>query len=919
MSDPVVRLNAALEGRYSIERELGTGGMATVYLAADLKHERKVALKVLKPELAAVVGAKRFLSEIKVTANLNHPHILPLHDSGEADSFLFYVMPYVEGESLRDRIDREKQLPVDEAVRIATAVANALDHAHRHNVIHRDIKPANILLQDGEPVVADFGIALAVGAGGGTRLTKTGASVGTPHYMSPEQATGDQRVGASTDTYALGSVLYEMLVGEPPYPGTTAQAVLGKIIQSKPVSASERRPSIPANVDAAIRCALEKLPADRFTSAQDFVRALGDEHFRYGEEAAAGAGAASGPWKRLSIGLTGLATLLAVTVVVLTSRPPERLTPEVVRFSVPVGRDSEVYLGGFDAFVGPPAYTSLAFSPDGDLLVYSARDEDSWQLYQQRLDQESAEPIEGTEGGFAPFFSPDGAWICFFDGSSWKRVSLAGGNAETIAPDIESRFPYGATWGDDETIVVAVSGASDALYQVAATGGELELLAEADPLPGEFFVYSQPHMLPGSEALLFQVMRSRDPEQAEIVALDLATGTQKTVLTDAMDPRFVETGHLLFMRQGTLMAVGFDLERVEVQGQPVIMLGGVMHSLFMPNSNWNTGAAQVAVSASGHLAYALGGVYPEVPNMAVRVTSTGDTMPLDMDRREYGRFRVSPEGDRLAFAAGPGLHKEIWVHDLIRGVSQRLNTGGFVNFLMEWSPDGRSIAFSSDHDQARSNLYRLPADGSGEPERLAPSDRTQQMSSWSSEGVIAWLEAGNIWLLPPDGAPAPFFTSEATERYPTFSPDGRWLAYTSNESGRFEVYVRPYPGPEPATLISGDGGSDPAWSPDGRQIYYAQPPDPPSVLMAVDVAPGDEFQAGRPVPLIDGWTFLRTPVRGYDVFADGSFVIAVQDDDNSQTGGDGQSIVARRLERFGATELHVILNWFEELKARVPN
>ena len=275
MSDPVSRLNAALEGRYAIERELGEGGMATVYLADDLKHERKVALKVLKPELAAVVGAERFLAEIKTTANLTHPHILPLFDSGEADSFLFYVMPHVEGETLRDWIDRVKQLPVDEAVALVSKVAGALQHAHEHGVIHRDIKPGNILLQDGEPLVADFGIALAVGAAGGGRLTETGLSLGTPYYMSPEQATGDQVVGASTDTYALGSVLYEMLVGEPPYPGTTAQSVLGKIIAGKPVSATDERPSIPANVDAAVRKALEKLPADRFTSAQEFVRALG--------------------------------------------------------------------------------------------------------------------------------------------------------------------------------------------------------------------------------------------------------------------------------------------------------------------------------------------------------------------------------------------------------------------------------------------------------------------------------------------------------------------------------------------------------------------------------------------------------------------------------------------------------------------
>ena len=280
MSDPVTRLNAALEGRYAIERELGEGGMATVFLADDLKHERKVALKVLKPELAAVVGAERFLAEIKTTANLQHPHILPLFDSGEADSFLFYVMPYVQGETLRDRIDREHQLPVDDAVRIATNVAEALDYAHSHGVIHRDIKPANILLQAGKPVISDFGIALAVGVAGGGRLTETGLSVGTPHYMSPEQATGDLSVGGATDIYALGCVLYEMLVGEPPYTGSTAQAILGKIIAGKLASATEERASVPANVDAAIRKALEKLPADRFGSAQEFARALSDPSFR---------------------------------------------------------------------------------------------------------------------------------------------------------------------------------------------------------------------------------------------------------------------------------------------------------------------------------------------------------------------------------------------------------------------------------------------------------------------------------------------------------------------------------------------------------------------------------------------------------------------------------------------------------------
>jgi len=417
-------------------------------------------------------------------------------------------------------------------------------------------------------------------------------------------------------------------------------------------------------------------------------------------------------------------------------------------------------------------------------------------------------------------------------------------------------------------------------------------------------------MLPGSEALLFHARRSSDPETAEIVALDLATGTQKTVLTDAMDPRYVQTGHLLFMRQGTLMAIGFDPERLEVQGEPVIMVEDVMHSILHPNPFGETGAAQVAVSASGHLAYVLGGVFPGVTETAVRVTITGDTVTL-MDRHDYSVFRVSPDGNRLAFTAGSGgVQNQIWVHDLNRGVSRPLNTGGFGNSPMEWSPDGDSIAFSSDRDQANRNIYLMAVDGSGEPERLHPSDRVQVIASWSSEGVIAWLEAGDIWVLPPDGDPAPFFTSAAGEAYATFSPDGQWLAY----SGGGGIYVRPYPGPEPATQIS-EGGRDVAWSPDGRQIYYIQD----RVLIAVDVTPGDEFQAGRPAPLIDPWTLLVRPQRGYDVFPDGSFVTRVPDVEDSQTGGDGASLGARRLEQFGATELHVVLNWTEELKERVPN
>jgi serine/threonine-protein kinase len=400
MTPPISRLNAALERRYRIEREIGEGGMATVYLADDLRHERKVALKVLKPELAAVVGAERFLAEIKTTANLQHPHILPLYDSGQADSYLFYVMPYVQGETLRERLDRERQLPVDEAVRIATAVAGALDYAHRHGVVHRDIKPANILMQDGQPVVGDFGIALAVGTAGGARLTETGLSVGTPYYMSPEQATGDQAVGPASDTYALGCVLYEMLVGDPPFMGSTAQAVLGQIIAGASVSATQKRKSIPLHVDSAIRKALEKLPADRFTSAQQFAGALGDPSFRHGVLDPTHA-AGVGPWRRLAL-LFALSSVVLGAVAVWALTRPEP--------SAPVHRASIVLPEPLGGTTG-----SIALSDDGTVMVYEGPAEDggSQLLWVRRWDELNATPVPGTSNGIFPSISPDGSEVVF--------------------------------------------------------------------------------------------------------------------------------------------------------------------------------------------------------------------------------------------------------------------------------------------------------------------------------------------------------------------------------------------------------------------------------------------------------------------------------------------------------------------------
>jgi eukaryotic-like serine/threonine-protein kinase len=897
MPDTIERLNAALEGRYRVARMLGEGGMATVWLADDLRHERQVALKVLKPELAAVVGAERFLAEIKTTANLHHPHILPLFDSGEANGFLFYVMPYVDDETLRGRLDRDRQLPVDEAVAITSAVAQALQHAHDRGVIHRDIKPANILLQDGQPVVSDFGIALAVGAGN-ARLTETGLSLGTPYYMSPEQATGDQHVGPASDIYALAAVLYEMLTGDPPYVGSTAQAVLGKILQGAPVSATAARSSVPAHVDAAIRKGLEKLPADRFQSAKDFAKALADPTFRHG--AAAGAAAAgAGPWKRVALACAAVAVVsLAMAGTTLVSDHSDT-APPVTRFTVPLGDGA--FLGGAGTLNGDrPAATSLALSPDGSLLVFAAFDTTGGgthsRLYLKRIEQERAEVLPNTEGAAAPFFSPEGDWIGFYAGRSIRKVPVAGGDAVTVVADanpfIQAR---GATWGDDGTI--AYTG-EKGVWVVPASGGEPKLVTGSDSVRG----IPDAHFLTGRNVLLLTVWPTVNPKKGEIVALDLDGGTRKQLLTDAMNPVYVQPGYLLFMRRGTLMGVPFDTDRLETSGAPFIVAEDVMQALAMPNGGAETGAAQLAVSRAGHLAYATGGVYPQAAAELVHVKSDGSAEPLAVPRGPYLHVRASPTGDRIAYNVEEMRALSIRVFDRGRGVTQALSPGGYSNPGPLWSPDGRMLAFTTAQEDGTGGAYRVPVDGNGTPERLAARGAV----SWSVNGDIAYMDGGDVWVLPPGGEPKPFLTAGTQNAWATFSPDGHWIAYGSNQTGSMEVYVRPYPAHDPATKVSVSGGGRPAWSRDGKHLYFVARVSARPVMMVADVATEPDFRVDRVRSLIDPWSYRMTgPMRSYDVLPDGSFV-AVRDTTDRDSA----------FALLAAREIHVVLNFAEELKRR---
>ena len=782
----------------------------------------------------------------------------------------FYVMPYLEGESLRDRIDREKQLPVDEAVRIATAVANALDHAHRHKVIHRDIKPANILLQDGEPVVADFGIALALGVAGSNRLTETGLSVGTPFYMSPEQATGDQPVGASTDTYALGSVLYEMLVGEPPYPGTTAQAVLGKIIAGKPVSATEQRPSIPANVDAAVRKALEKLPADRFTSAQDFVRALGDEHFRYGEVAVAEVAAAVGPWKRLAVGFAVLAGLFGLGFgwSLLRPEPPQPVTRLAV--TVPI-----------DVFLGGPR--GLAVSPDGRTVAFA--DGRTGQLYQRDLRGLDPVPIPGTENAWYPFFSPDGEWLAYFDQQEdvLRKTRLDGSQAQTITPVLRS--PRSAGWGSDGTIVLA-AGELDGLWRVRDTGGELEQIANTE---GAQLVWLD--LLPNGRAVLASL---DDGEGGQVVAVSLETG-ERTVLFAGTTPRYVSSGYVVFWREDALWAVRFDPERLTTTGPATPIVEGV------PAQSDRLGEFAVG----GDVLFHGEGEGLLQSLTLVWVDRDGREQPLGLESQRYFFPRLSPDGGRLAVAVGGSSDTDLWVFDLDRGSRSRITFGGDNRYFPTWTPAGDRLAFS-DGPFGTNTVHLAAADGSGQTDTLLEREGVQYPTSWSRDGsVLAYHETNpetrrDLWVLPVGGDPEPFLSTPFGEKAPVFSPDGRWLAYVSDESGQDEVYVLPYPGPGPEFTVSTAGGREPVWSPNGSELFYRTEDQ----FMVVEVELGEAFRGGTPRPLFAD-TYMRvnvaTGVPNYDVTPD------------------GQRFVMVRIGGSDAYTAAVVLNFSEQLRQALPD
>jgi serine/threonine-protein kinase len=854
---PADRLKIALASRYAIERTLGQGGMATVYLARDLRHERRVALKVLRPELAAAIGGDRFLNEIRVTASLQHPHILPLHDSGETDGFLYYVMPFVDGESLRDRLNGERQLPVDDAMRIAAEVAAALTYAHGKGVIHRDVKPENILLADGAAVVADFGIARALTAAGAERLTESGLTLGTPQYMSPEQATADRDIDARTDIYALGTVVYEMLVGEPPFTGPSAQSVIAKVLTENPRSIQLGRPTVPGHIDAAVRKALEKLPADRYRTATEFSTALTSQALTPEIAPAIGGSATTGALSQkrpqLLLAATVLAGSLAFGIAGWLREPPPVPAP-VVRSTITLPNEARADARQFGS--------SLALSPDGSVLVYAGNQ----QLFMRRLDQTDAVPIPSTLAAEQPFFSPDGRHIGFVANGSLKRVPLAGGPVLTIG---EVQQIQGATWGDRDVIVFARSlGTAGSLFKIPAAGGTPALVL-ADTTGSNAFRW--PSFLPGGDRVLVSIGTGLSYRTGLV---DLETGQLRSIPGAGASAYFVEPRWLLSVSlDGTVIASPFDARAGRATGPavPVPVLERVATGLI--------GSAKLAVSRNGWA------VYMEGLTRQRRLTLVdrrGSQSVFAAEARPYGDPRFSRDGKDVALTVlqpGGGLAGDIWVLNVARATMSRLTFDGASQYP-DWSADGRRVLYTTIRGENGVNWQ--PA-GGGTVGSLFQGPGQQLFEAiLTNDGkrIIYRLQGipGDLYHVHRDSTDKrhPLLVSPYDERAPAISPDDRWLAYVSNETGRDQVYVRRFPEGGGSAPISAGGGTEPRWSRDGRELFYRNA----DTLFAVSVETQRQFTSQPPVALFTG-AFLQNPRHAtYDVHPDGQRFIFISDDAN---------------------------------------
>ena len=874
-------------GSFEIIRLLGKGGMGEVYEARDVRLDRAVAIKVLPAELSGDAERRdRFKREAKAVASLNHSHICTLHDVGDHDGIHFLVMELIEGETLAERLERGA-LPLDQALRSATEMADALDKAHRKGIVHRDLKPGNVMLTKAGVKLLDFGLAKLTQSGAEGHsplselptqqkaLTADGAIIGTFQYMAPEQLEGKE-VDTRTDVFAFGVTLYEMLAGKRPFEGKSAASLIAAIIEREPRPLKEIDDATPAALSQLIEGCLAKDPEDRWQSMADVTRQL-----RW-IETGPDIDATSKQTQKMSVLpyalLTGAAVIVAALAGLWIGRSDE-VPRSPSRFVIPFPAGDEP----------STAERSIALSPDGTLLVYAAIRDGMSRLFVRPLDRLDATPIPGTEGARGPFFSPDGKWVAFFTGNQLKKVNLEGGPPIAIADAILSQGG-GGIWSPLGEILFS-TGIGSGLLRVSETGGVAEVLTTPEKDEGK---HDNPHILPDNQHVLFTV--GVGGESMRVALLSLETQEWKALdLGNVPHATFAPSGHLVFARPGGLYAAPFDVEKRALTGPPVPVLQNVA-------IDFGSGSAHYSISKNGTLAF----VPSRAENRLVWVNRRGDSRPLLEEPRMYLTPRLSPDGRRLAVVVRDvsSGRRDIWVKDLTRDTFTRL-TQPNLEFAHEpaWSPDGTQIAFAgrklgSDLNQ---NVFVAFVDGTGEPRRLTANAVTTVPTSWSRDGnLIFFQQQSDVGVLRVDEPESEkmLLDSPPNEIEATLSPNGRWLAYTSNESGRYEVYVTDFPALDQRWQISVNGGKEALWAANGRELFYRSG----DRMMVVQITSGSGFTPSKPAILFEG-PYAVDPVGqdavNYDVTADGQEFVMVEED---------------RL----APGVVVVLNWTEELKRLVP-
>ncbi len=886
-------------GIYEVVGAIGAGGMGEVYRAHDTKLGRDVAIKTLPSSLANEPDRlARFEREAKLLATLNHAHIGAIYGLDEHDGTQFIVMELVEGETLEQKL-KGSALPVDDALRIALQIAEALEAAHDKGVVHRDLKPANVMLtHDGVVKVLDFGLAKAFlgdpndanpahSPALSMAMTQAGLILGTAGYMSPEQASG-QATDQRADVWAFGVLLYEMLTGLPLFSGESVPHVLAAVLQTDPNWAR-----LPKNLDPRLkplleRC-LEKKVRNRYHSIADvridIEKILSDpQRLAVPTGTAPTAQATTPAWQRLLPSTALVIASIAITafVVWFGTRPVPALVNRF-EYALPPGEQ-----------LRNTVRSVLSLSPSGRQFVYNA----DGGLYLRNMGDLEARVIPGTEPGLTqPAFSPDSQAVVYWDPQGLKRISVSGGAPVIISPNVGGN-PLGISWSVDGTILF---GTVDGIYRVAATGGSPELIIPTD---GE--IAFGPRLLPSGDTLLFSVnARQTTWDSAQVVAQSLATGERKVLVDGGSDGRYVPTGHLVYALGDGLFAVAFDPESLTVSGGAVPLVQNVLRS-----TNFNA-VANFDVSDNGTLVYATGDVAALQRNL-VWVDRTGREEMLGALPRNYVKPRISPDGTMVALDVRD-QELDIWIWDLARRTLSRLTFDPGEDENPTWSPDGQRIVFSSSRDGGTAldnNLYSQAADGTGVVELLAEGEGQIFPTSFlpDGSGVLVYGSPGgrsnsndDISLLSFDGSDraTPLLNTGFAESYPALSPDGHWLAYVSDESGREEIYVRPFPDTDSGRWqVSSDGGTQPLWAPSGQEIFYRS--DEAIVVVPIQTTP--RFAPGNPQALFADEYVLEQGGPNYDVSTDGERFLMIKD------AGDASS----------TARIVIVENWFEELKRLVP-